>query len=148
MNKRWCASAALLLAGCAVGPDYHRPALDLPGQYRDDPGAQSGADNAASVGDSGWWQVYSDPNLEALLNAAIKNNYDVKIAVARIDQARAQLGSTRLNFLPQLSVQAGAERAQGFPDTQVRPASRASTTRRKCNFWLRISSTCGASCGA
>src|SRR5271166_4376034 len=112
MNKRWYAATALLLAGCAVGPDYHRPALEVPGQYRDDPGAQSGSGNAASLGDSGWWEVYSDPDLQALLNTAIRNNYDVKIAVARIDQARAQLGSTRLNFLPQLSVQAGAERAK------------------------------------
>src|SRR5271168_3126142 len=117
MNKWLSACAAVLLAGCAVGPDYHRPPLDMPGQYRDAgaaaPGAAAaGPGNAASLGDSGWWEVYSDPDLQALLNTAIKKNYDVKIAAARIDQARAQLGSTRLNFLPQLSVDAGAGRVE------------------------------------
>ena len=111
MNRGLCACAALLLAGCAVGPDYHRPPLDVPGQYRDIAVTEDGSGNA-SVGDNGWWEVYSDPDLQALLNTAIKNNYDVKIAVARIDQAQAQLGSTRLNFLPQLSVQAGAARTK------------------------------------
>jgi multidrug efflux system outer membrane protein len=112
MIRRLHASAALLLAGCAVGPDYHRPPLDVPGQYRDAEVTEPAAGNAASLGDSGWWEVYSDPDLQALLATAIKNNYDAKIAVARIDEARAQLGSTRLNFLPQLSIQAGAARAK------------------------------------
>jgi outer membrane protein, multidrug efflux system len=109
MNKRLWASAAVLLGGCAVGPDYHRPALDVPGQYRD---AAATAANTASVGDEGWWLVYPDPDLQALLATAIKNNYDAKIAVARIDQARAQLGSTRLNFFPQVSVDAAAARTK------------------------------------
>jgi outer membrane protein, multidrug efflux system len=112
MNRGLCASAALLLAGCAVGPNYHRPPLDVPGQYRDVTVAEGGPGDAASIGDSGWWEVYADPDLQALLNTAIKNNYDVKIAVARIDQARAQLGSTRLNFLPQVSIDAAAGRAK------------------------------------
>ena len=124
MNQWLYASAALLLAGCAVGPDYHRPPLDVPGRYRDADATQSGAGNAASLGDSGWWEVYSDPDLQALLNTALKNNYDVKIAVARIDQARAQLGSTRLNFLPQLSVQGGAARAKTSEYALPRGAAR------------------------
>jgi len=122
MIRWWCAAAAVLCAGCAVGPDYHRPPLDVPAQYRD--AAPAGAaptaavstaaasTAAASVGDAGWWEVYPDPDLQTLLAAAVKNNYDVKIAVARIDQARAQLGSTRLNYFPQVSVDAAAGRAK------------------------------------
>ncbi len=111
MRKWWCAAA--LLTGCAVGPDYHRPSLDVPAHYRDAaPAAASAAGDAASIGDSGWWEVYSDPDLQALLATAIRSNYDVKIAVARIDEARAQLGSQRLNYLPQLSVDAAAGRAR------------------------------------
>jgi multidrug efflux system outer membrane protein len=106
-------ATAALLAGCAVGPDYHRPPLDVPPQYRDAaPAATAAADSAQSVGDRGWWEVYSDPDLQALLTTALKNNYDVKIAVARIDEARAQLGSTRLGYLPQVSIAASAGRAQ------------------------------------
>jgi len=110
--KRWLCACALL-AGCAVGPDYHRPSLDVPAHYRDTaPTAAGAAGEAASFGDSGWWEVYADPDLQALLATALKNNYDVKIAVARIDEARAQLGSTRLNYLPQVSVDAAAGRAK------------------------------------
>lgn len=113
MSKRLCVAAAVLLAGCAVGPDYHRPTLDVPAQYRDvAPTTTGAAADAASMGDSGWWEVYQDAELQALLATALKNNYDVKIAVARIDEARAQLGSTRLNYLPQVSVDAGAVRTK------------------------------------
>jgi len=94
-------------------PDYHRPSLDAPARYRDvAPTTTGAAADAASMGDRGWWEVYSDAELQALLATALKNNYDVKIAVARIDQARAQLGSTRLNYLPQVSVDASAARAK------------------------------------
>src|SRR5580658_8574169 len=112
MSKRPCVAAALLLAGCAVGPDYHRPSLDVPAQYRDVAPTATGAAGAVSMGDSGWWEVYPDPDLQTLLATALKNNYDVKIAVARIDEARAQLGSTRLEYLPQVSVDASAARAK------------------------------------
>jgi multidrug efflux system outer membrane protein len=111
--KRLTLLAALLPIGCALGPNYHRPALDVPGKYRETaPPAESEPMDVASMGDSGWWQVYSDSNLQALLDTALKNNFDVKTALARIDEARAQLGSTRLYYLPQLSVAAGAEREE------------------------------------
>jgi multidrug efflux system outer membrane protein len=103
----------LLLAGCAVGPDYQRPSLDVPAQYRDvAPTTPDTTSDTPSLGDSGWWEVYSDANLQALLSTALQNNFDVKIAVARIDEAWAQLGSARLEYLPQLSVDASAARAK------------------------------------
>ncbi len=108
------AGGAALIAGCALGPNYHRPALDTPAQFRDvapAAGAAAGG-NASSVGDSGWWAVYPDPELQKLISTALKGNYDVKIAVARIDEARAQLGPTRLAFLPQVSAAAAAGRTQ------------------------------------
>jgi outer membrane protein, multidrug efflux system len=121
---RWLWAAALL-AGCALGPNYHRPSLDVPAAYRDvDPSGTSAAGDSASLGDSGWWDVYSDPDLQKLLATAIKNNYDVKIAAARIEEARAELGSTRLNYLPQVSVSAGAERSKISDYTLTPRASR------------------------
>jgi outer membrane protein, multidrug efflux system len=125
MNRRLSVAAAALLAGCAVGPDYRRPALDVPPLYRDAAPATTGAAReAASLGDGGWWEVYSDADLQALLATALKSNYDVKIAVARIDEARAQLGSTRLNYFPQVSVDAGAARAKTSDYALVPGASR------------------------
>ncbi|HWX27661.1 MAG TPA: efflux transporter outer membrane subunit [Steroidobacteraceae bacterium] len=113
MSKRLCVAVAMLLAGCALGPNYHRPSLDVPAQYRDvAPTTTGAAADTGSMGDSGWWEVYSDADLQALLATALENNFDVKIAVARIDQARATLGTARLNYLPQVSVDASAVRAK------------------------------------
>jgi multidrug efflux system outer membrane protein len=112
MRRRLCVAAVALLAGCAVGPDYHRPSLDVPAQYRDVAPTATDVAGDASLGDGGWWEVYSDAELQALLATALKNNFDVKIAVARIDEARAQLGSARLAYLPQVSISANAGRAK------------------------------------
>jgi multidrug efflux system outer membrane protein len=101
-----CASG-LLLAGCKLGPDYRRPDTKAPPNYR----FASDAD-AASLADEGWWQVYQDTRLQQLIREALANNLDVGIAAARVDQARAVLGATRLQQLPKISVSAGAERAR------------------------------------
>jgi multidrug efflux system outer membrane protein len=103
---------AMGLAGCALGPDYHRPPLEVPQQYRDVAPTESSGNTSSSIGDTHWWQTYSDPNLQSLIDRALQNNFDVKIAVARIDEARAQLGSTRLYYLPQVAVQGSAGRDQ------------------------------------
>jgi multidrug efflux system outer membrane protein len=110
--KRVALTAAVCISGCALGPDYHRPNVDVPGTYRDVAPTESSAATSSSMGDDNWWQVYTDPNLQALIDKALKNNYDVKVAVARIDEARAQLGSTRLYYLPQLSVNGNLGRDQ------------------------------------
>jgi multidrug efflux system outer membrane protein len=101
------AASGLLLGGCKLGPDYRRPDTKAPANYR----FASSAD-AASLADEGWWQVYQDPQLQRLIREALADNLDVGIAAARVDQARAILGATRLQQLPQLSVAAGAERAR------------------------------------
>ena len=99
------ALCAASLAGCALGPDYHRPEIGAPAGYRFEPGAA-----VDSVADAGWWRVYQDPVLQALIREGLANNLDVRIAAARIDQARAALGSARLQQLPQLSINAAATR--------------------------------------
>ena len=101
------ASAALMSAACALGPDYQRPKEDIPPAYRFDTAA---GDNAFA--DQGWWQLYEDPILQALIREALENNLDVRIAAARVEQARALLGSTRLQQLPQVSASAQAQRAR------------------------------------
>jgi multidrug efflux system outer membrane protein len=100
-------AAAVLAASCAVGPNYHRPKTDVPAAYRFE-------SNPApdSFADKGWWEIYQDPILLELLKTALANNLDVRIAAARVDQARAQLGATRLQQLPQLAVSAGAQRSR------------------------------------
>jgi multidrug efflux system outer membrane protein len=99
---------ALLIGGCAAGPDYHRPALEVPGAYRGAEGAAPGE----SIGDAEWWNVYGDAQLRSLLTTAMRNNADVKIAVARIDQASAQLGQSRMTFVPTVDVTGTVSRSK------------------------------------
>jgi outer membrane protein, multidrug efflux system len=92
------ALAALLAFGCTVGPNYHRPAVTVPQTYRG--AAATAPPSAASFGDEKWWEVFQDPQLQALIRTALKQNYDVRIAATRILQAQAQLGIARGNQLP------------------------------------------------
>jgi len=106
-------SVCALLAACAVGPDYHRPAFGVPEAYRDvAPTPETTTQGAASVGDRGWWEVYEDIDLQELIKEALRHNPDVLTAVARIDEAHADLGSTRLNYFPQLSADASVARTK------------------------------------
>ena len=105
--------AGVLLVACAVGPDYHRPALTVPEEYRDvAPAPGTTPPGSASAGDLGWWQMYSDTDLQELIRAALHNNPDVLTAIARVDEANALLGSTRLNYFPQLFADASVARAK------------------------------------
>src|ERR1035438_9812377 len=73
----------LILGGCAAGPNYKRPAVNGPERFRFD---SNPATN--SFADLPWWQLFKDPVLQDLIRAAITNNYDLKQAVARVEQAR------------------------------------------------------------
>ena len=91
------------LVGCKVGPNYHRPAVQTPTEYRDlQQDAQLQA-QAASYSDLPWWQVFQDPKLQELIRTALKQNYDLQLATERINAARAQLAVTRSSMFPQVS---------------------------------------------
>ncbi len=94
--------AAALLAGCAVGPRYQRPALDTPAAYR--PAQSDSRDLTApeSLGDLGWWEVMPDPRLRAYVAEALTNSWDIKAAAARVLQAEAAARAARSQFLPAL----------------------------------------------
>src|ERR1700720_4663796 len=100
-----CAIVACV-SGCAVGPNYARPNINTPTSYRaqSDPEARAPeAKGDAGLGDEEWSRVFQDPELQALIRAALQNNYDVRIAAARVQEARAQLGITRADQFPTLS---------------------------------------------
>lgn len=90
------------LAGCAVGPDYQRPAVEAPGAYRA-AGPFPGLTATNSFADLGWWEVFGDPQLTAYIGEALTNNWDVKIAAARVLQAEASLRLARSQFFPSIS---------------------------------------------
>src|SRR5882724_5418121 len=112
-SRRWLNLAvglgvsAILLGSCAVGPNYKRPAINAPSNFRD---ATEAATN--TVADLPWWQVFQDETLQGLIRTALTNNYDLRIAIARVEQAQAIALQSRLAFFPQLNYQASANRGR------------------------------------
>ncbi|HTW65749.1 MAG TPA: efflux transporter outer membrane subunit [Bryobacteraceae bacterium] len=91
---------AVTLAGCTVGPNYKRPQIAVPQSFRaPEPLPES---QGATLADLKWFQVFRDPQLDELIKVALVENYDLRDAVARVDEARANLGITRSNQFPQL----------------------------------------------
>src|SRR5579863_9798978 len=96
--------AALVLSGCAVGPNYHRPAVQAPTVFHGPEDSQQPEAQSASVADLPWWKVFHDSQLQELIRTALKQNYDLQLAVERVTAARAQLGITRSNQFPQVTL--------------------------------------------
>src|SRR5580704_15433179 len=95
---------ALALSGCAVGPNYHRPAVQTPTAFHAPDVTQQTEPQSASFADPPWWQVFHDPQLQDLIRTALKQNYDLQLAVERVNAARAQVGVVRSNQFPQVSL--------------------------------------------
>jgi multidrug efflux system outer membrane protein len=110
----------VLEAGCMMGPKYKRPAVNVPQEYRT-PEPQP-ATQASSLGNEQWWQLYQDPVLTQLIHTAIAQNYDVRIAAARVLEAQAQVGITRSNQFPSASVGADIYSQQNPKVSNVFPA--------------------------
>src|ERR1700733_13153171 len=110
----------VLEAGCMMGPKYKRPTVDVPQEYRAPAPEQAG--QASSLGNEQWWQVYQDPSLTQLIHTAIAQNYDVRIAAARVLEAQAQVGITRANQLPSASIGADVFSEQNAKVTNLFPA--------------------------
>jgi multidrug efflux system outer membrane protein len=108
-------SASALLAGCMVGPNYHRPAVPTPPAYRGPAGQPQPQAQGASYADLPWWQVFQDPKLQELIRIALKQNYDLQLAAERIVAARAELAITRSSLFPQ--VQGNGNFSGGKQDT-------------------------------
>jgi len=96
--------AAGFLAGCAMGPNYHRAAISAPDSFRAAPSTT--ANNSESLGDVKWWEVFKDEKLQALEREALAQNYDLRDAAARVEAASAALGLTRSNQFPNLGANA------------------------------------------
>ena len=101
MRKIAVAILPLLFTGCAVGPKYVRPAMQPPANFYSE---QEAAAN--SVADLAWWELFKDPVLQDLIREALKNNYDLQLAIARVEQQRALLGVSRSQYYPQVAYDA------------------------------------------
>jgi multidrug efflux system outer membrane protein len=105
-------SAIAILGGCRVGPKYERPTVDAPKAFRSastQPApATSPSTTQPTLGDLMWWDAFNDPALKQLIVTALQNNYDLRIAITRIDQANAQRMQALAQFVPTLGYSAGA----------------------------------------
>lgn len=107
---RAAVALALAASACTVGPNYKRPVVNLPDAYRGSAPPAATAADQPSIGDQEWWQLFQDEQLQKLIRTALRQNFDVRIAAARVAEARAQLGITRADQFPQLDASALAER--------------------------------------
>jgi len=96
---------ALLLGGCALGPDYSRPDIETPNAWR------AGSADSGEL-DDGWWRMFRDPVLDSLVEEALTNNTDLSAAMARVEQAAAMLGIARSDQYPSINASGGAARSE------------------------------------
>lgn len=134
--------AALALSGCAVGPDYLRPSVLLPSVFGEaTPVAQSQAI------DNRWWTLFEDATLNDLVEQALKNNADLRIAIARVEQADAVAREAGAGFFPEIDGEAAGSNKKlstktatwnaSSPDI-LRSRSAALTASYELDVWGRV----------
>lgn len=116
---RWLLGLAALcgLGACAVGPDYEAPDVYAPAEFR----VEVPPEQAASLADLPWWDVYEDPALQRLVTRAIEGNYDLRAAAARVRQSSAFVGVARSELLPQVGYDGTGSRQKQLLIPQVPP---------------------------
>lgn len=135
-------ASVLSLAGCLIGPDYHRPVVNVPNSYNyDDKESQATANTT-------WWKQFQDPVLDSLIAEALASNKSVKIAAANIEQAVGTLTQTRAPLFPQATYSASGTRqrasevsasgwSSGIPNPQTSLSLLAGATW-ELDLWGRI----------
>jgi multidrug efflux system outer membrane protein len=118
-----------ILGGCAVGPDYKRPAVQSPENFRF---TENQATN--SLGDLPWWKVFKDPILQNLIGTAITNNYDLKQAIARVEEARNQAAAANAAFFPQVGYGGDIGRGRNALYNSLAPLNGATASSAQLNL--------------
>nr|WP_315175147.1 efflux transporter outer membrane subunit [uncultured Flavobacterium sp.] len=121
---------SFLPISCLVGPKYKAPELQESMQYRM---AQT-ADTTASILNVKWFDIFNDETLKALITKGIQNNYDLRIAISRLDQAKANLGFTKANVLPTFQYSGGVNTAE----TIFQPSSLVANMSWEIDFWGKL----------
>jgi multidrug efflux system outer membrane protein len=138
-----CVVAAIALAGCMVGPNYQRPQTPIPEKYPDQPAGASTAAPASIPAD--WWTVYDDATLNGLLATALTDNLDVVFAVARIEEADADLREVSASLFPEIDLGGTGARsrtsnkvASPVPIQLSNDFKLALSTSFEIDFWGRL----------
>lgn len=105
-------ATAVLLAGCAVGPDYHRPDASIPAAFKEAPAGWKVAQPADRTDRGPWWKVYADPQLDALIDRLNASNQTIAQSAAAYRQARALVAEARAAYFPTVSLSASGSRSR------------------------------------
>ena len=137
----------MMLTGCAVGPDYQRPAVELPSVYPETPQADKSKAEEGAVS-AQWWTLYNDATLNDLVSAALKNNVDIRKAIAQIDEAEATLSEVSASLFPEIDLGASQTKSRSStlaaqplpPGTPVITRSNRITlsTAFELDFWGKL----------
>jgi multidrug efflux system outer membrane protein len=132
--RQWCLLLPLVLAGCSVGPDYQRPAVETPANFK----SASDTDKASPQLGQNWWTLFGDPELNKLEEEAIQSNQNIKAAMASVDQARAIARETGSANFPTISFDPSAIRSR--TSANAAPANSglfgANTSRTETEYTL------------
>src|SRR5262245_16737545 len=128
------AAAAISIGCAAVGPNYQRPQLPAPQQFR----FVEGVEQAASLADLPWFQVFQDPTLQALIREALGSNLDLKAAAARVEEMRARAGIAKSFLYPQVDAVAtyGVRQAS---NSQAENGAGEDTTHQSGTYGFQLS---------
>jgi multidrug efflux system outer membrane protein len=118
-RNAWSALIGSLLAGCAVGPDYHRPAADVPPAWQPEAPWQEAVPRDSALKGT-WWELFQDPQLNPLVEQALAGNQTLRVAAARLEQAHDQLTIARSALFPAVELSSSATRSK---DSANRPLS-------------------------
>ena len=121
---------SFLPISCLVGPKYKAPELQEANQYR----LSQTADTTASIINVKWFDIFNDEVLKGLITKGIQNNYDLKIAISRLDQAKANLGFTKANVLPTFQYSGGVNTAE----TIFQPSTMVANMSWEIDFWGKL----------
>src|ERR1700737_4305601 len=132
-------AGVIVRSACSVGPKSRRPASDVPDSFR----AQEETPSEQSLADLTWWDIYQDKTLQQLLQTALAQNRDVKIAAVRVAAARAQVGVNRLAQLPQANFALSGQRGRIFLGTEFLTGglyNGAASVSFEVDVWQRLAS--------
>lgn len=121
---------SFLPISCLVGPKYKAPELQEANQYR----LSQTTDTTASIINVKWFDIFNDEVLKGLITKGIQNNYDLKIAISRLDQAKANLGFTKANVLPTFQYSGGVNTAE----TIFQPSTMVANMSWEIDFWGKL----------
>ena len=131
-----------LTGGCAVGPNFKKPVMDMPGGFL----GQGVVSQQMTVADYPWWDVFDDDILHDLVRTALTNNYDLRIAIKRVEESRAIAAQSLAQFFPQVGYQGDLERSRkAFPGSLAEgagetgnPLMLAASATWEVDLWGRI----------